>query len=54
LKKIANMNNVTLKCLKLIDELIDELTELEGENATTSYRKIIELPINSDVLFESL
>ena len=29
LKRMANHNNVTLGCLKLIDKLLDELNSLE-------------------------
>ncbi|CAD8181170.1 unnamed protein product [Paramecium octaurelia] len=54
LKRIANHNNVTLGCLKIIDKLLEELNSLEQDNVLNSYKKIIEFPVNSDTLTNQL
>ncbi|CAK74374.1 unnamed protein product (macronuclear) [Paramecium tetraurelia] len=54
LKRMANHNNVTLGCLKIIDKLLEELNALEQENVQSSYKKIIEFPVNSDSLINQL
>ncbi|CAD8092065.1 unnamed protein product [Paramecium sonneborni] len=54
LKKMAYKNNITMGCVKLIENLLEESVILEDGNIQTNLKQIIEFPFNSDKLLNQI